>query len=56
MFVLTPTDGLCCVWFMYPVSCWFWCPEVGTSSIDWTQLNRLLPDDRDRVQSTKRLK
>jgi hypothetical protein len=24
-------------------------PERGTSSIDWAQLSRLLPDDGDRV-------
>jgi hypothetical protein len=28
--------------------CWFWCPEIGTSSIDWAQ-----PEDGDRVQSPK---
>jgi hypothetical protein len=54
MFVLTPADGLCCVWFIYAVLCWFWCLEIGTSSINWAQLSRLLPGDRDRVQSPKR--
>jgi hypothetical protein len=49
MFVLTPADGLRCVWFIYPVLCW--CPEIGTSSIDWAQLSRLLPEDGDRIQS-----
>jgi hypothetical protein len=54
MFVLTPTDGLCCVRFVYHVLCWLWCLEIGTGSIDWAQLSRLLPEDGDRVQSTKR--
>jgi hypothetical protein len=53
MFVLTSTDGLCYVWFTYPVLCWFWCPKIGTRSTDWAQLNRLLPGDGDRVQSPK---
>jgi hypothetical protein len=29
--------------------------EIGTSSIDWAQLSRLLPEDGDRIQSPKRL-
>jgi hypothetical protein len=40
MFVLTLADGLCCAWCIYPVLCWCWCPELGTSSIDWAQLSR----------------
>jgi hypothetical protein len=40
MFALTLTDGLCCGWFIYPSLCWCWCPEIGTSSINWAQLNR----------------
>jgi hypothetical protein len=37
MFVITLVDGLCCTWFIlvYPSLCWCWCPEIGTSSIDW---------------------
>jgi hypothetical protein len=27
--------------------------EIGTSSIDWAQLSKLLPEDGDRVQSSK---
>jgi hypothetical protein len=53
MFVLNPTGGLCCVWFIYPVLWWLWCPEVGTSSIGWIQLSRLLPENGDRVQFQK---
>jgi hypothetical protein len=30
-------------------------PEIGTSSIDWAQLSRFLPEDGDRIQSPKRL-
>jgi hypothetical protein len=51
VFVLTHADGLCCLWFIYPVLCW--CPEIGTSSIDRAQLSRLLPEDGDRIQSPK---
>jgi hypothetical protein len=29
-------------------------PEIVTSSIDWAELNNLLPEDGDRVQSAKR--
>jgi hypothetical protein len=28
--------------------------EIETSSVDWAQLNRLLPKDGDRIQSPKR--
>jgi hypothetical protein len=35
MFILTPADGLCCVWLIYPAYCWFWCSEIGTTSVDW---------------------
>jgi hypothetical protein len=28
-------------------------PEIGTSSADWAQLSRLLPEDGGRVQSPK---
>jgi hypothetical protein len=28
-------------------------PEIGTRSIDWAQLSRLLPEDGYRVQSPK---
>jgi hypothetical protein len=28
--------------------------EISTSSIDWAELNRLLPEDGDRIQSPKR--
>jgi hypothetical protein len=47
MFILTPFDSLWCVWFIYPVLCWFWCLEGGTFSVDWAQLSRLLPNDGD---------
>jgi hypothetical protein len=53
MSVLTLTDGLCRVWFIYPILCWCWCPEIGACSIHWAQLSRLLPKDRDRIQSLK---
>jgi hypothetical protein len=52
--VLTPADGFCCVLFIYAVLCWFWCPEIGTSSVDLAQLCKLLPEDGDRTQSSKR--
>jgi hypothetical protein len=29
-------------------------PEIETSSVDWAQLSRLLPEDGDRIQSPKR--
>lgn len=57
MFAFTPAGDLCCVWFIYPALCWFWCPEVetvGTNSIDWAQLSRHLPEERVRNQSPKR--
>jgi hypothetical protein len=41
--VLTLADGLCCAWFIYLILCWFWCPEVGTNSIDWAQLRTFYP-------------
>jgi hypothetical protein len=28
-------------------------PEIGTTPIDWAQLGRLLPEDGDRIQSSK---
>jgi hypothetical protein len=43
-------QDICCVWFIYPVLCWCWCPAIGTSSMDWAPLNRLLPEDGDRIQ------
>jgi hypothetical protein len=53
MFVLTPADGLCCVWLIYPIWCWLRCPEIEISSVDWAQPSRLLPEDGDRIQSPK---
>jgi hypothetical protein len=38
MFFSALTDDLCCVWFIYTVLCCFWCPEIGTSSINLNQL------------------
>jgi hypothetical protein len=32
----------------------FFGPEIETSSLDWAQLSRLLPEDGDRIQSPKR--
>lgn len=29
------------------------CPEIGSSSIDWLQLNTLSPEDGDGIQSSK---
>jgi hypothetical protein len=29
-------------------------PEIGTSSIDWAQLSRLVPEKGDRIRSPKR--
>jgi hypothetical protein len=40
IFVLILADGLCCAWFIYPILFWYWCPETGTSSNDWDELNR----------------
>jgi hypothetical protein len=48
MFFLTAAGDLHCVWFIYPVLCWCWCPEIRTRSIDWTQLSRLPPEDGDK--------
>jgi hypothetical protein len=45
MFDLTPGDGVCSVWFIYPDLCWFWCPEIRTSSVDLAELNSFLPED-----------
>jgi hypothetical protein len=47
MFVLTPADGLCCVWFIYPILHWLQCLEMRTSSVVWAQLSRLLFEHRD---------
>jgi hypothetical protein len=41
MLTLTPADVVCCVWFIYPSLCWLCCPAIGTSCIDWAELNRL---------------
>jgi hypothetical protein len=40
IFLLALADSLCCAWFIYPILYWCWCPEIGTSSIDWAQLSR----------------
>jgi hypothetical protein len=37
---LALADGLCCAWLVYPIWCWYRCPETGTSSIDWVQRSR----------------
>jgi hypothetical protein len=29
MFVLTSPEGLCCVWFIYPILCWCWWTPCG---------------------------
>lgn len=34
---------------VYPVLCWCWFLKIGTSSIEWGKLNRLLPEDTDRI-------
>jgi hypothetical protein len=53
-FVLIPLM-VCAVLGLYtPSWCWYKCPELGTSSIDWFQLSIILPEDGDRVQSNKR--
>jgi hypothetical protein len=28
-------------------------PEIGTSSVNWVQLSRILPENGDRIQSPK---
>jgi hypothetical protein len=33
------SDGLAPI--LYTLSCWYWCREIGSSSIDWAQLSRL---------------
>jgi hypothetical protein len=38
-FVLTPADVLCCVRFTCPFLCWFLCPEISFSLIDWARLS-----------------
>jgi hypothetical protein len=40
---------LCCVWIIYPFLCFFWCQKIGTSSIIWALLNRLLSKDADKI-------
>jgi hypothetical protein len=44
IFVLTPAESLCFVWFIALChgSLSFWCPEIGIGSLDWSQLSRLL--------------
>jgi hypothetical protein len=54
MSVLTPADGLFCVWFVCPVLCWCWSSEIGTNSVDWAKLSRLLSEYGGRIQSPKR--
>jgi hypothetical protein len=39
-FVLALADGLCCDWLVYPIGCWYRCPEIRTSYIDSAQLSR----------------
>jgi hypothetical protein len=29
-----------CLLYIYPILYWCWCPETGTSSIDWAELSR----------------
>jgi hypothetical protein len=41
-------------WFIYPILCWYKWSEIGTSSIDWVQLSRFLPEEGDRIQCPKR--
>jgi hypothetical protein len=53
MFVLTQAVGLCCVWFICLVLCCFWCPMIGTNSIDWAHPSRPVPENGDRVHSLK---
>jgi hypothetical protein len=38
-----------------PSWCWYRCPEIMNSLIDWAQLNRVLPEDGKRIQSLKRI-
>jgi hypothetical protein len=54
MLVFTPADGLCCVWFIYPAFCWFWCPEVRPALSIGPNWVGFLSEDGDRVQSPKR--
>jgi hypothetical protein len=42
------------LWFIYPILCWFWCPEIGANRIDWSQLGMISPDDGDKAQYSKR--
>jgi hypothetical protein len=51
MLLLTLADGLCCVSFIYPILCRFWCPE--TNLVDWAPPSTLLPEHGDRVKSLK---
>jgi hypothetical protein len=50
MFVLNLAGGLYCAWFIYPILCWCWCPEIETSSVSWAQMSRF---HLKRVQSPK---
>jgi hypothetical protein len=59
---ITRTNGtgigsVICIWFMlviYRVLCWFWCPLVGTSPLDWGHLSSFSTQDWNRAQSPKR--
>jgi hypothetical protein len=42
-----------CISFSCPILCWCCYPEMGTSSIDWVRLSRLLPEDGDRIRSPR---
>jgi hypothetical protein len=39
---------------LYRIWCWYKYPEIGTSSSDWTQLSRILPEDGESIQSSTR--
>jgi hypothetical protein len=39
VFVLALADSLHCAWLVYPIWCWYRCPEIRASSIDWAQMS-----------------
>jgi hypothetical protein len=54
-FILTPAGGFCLAWFIYHVLCYFYCPEIGTSSIHWLTTVGTLPEGQTSPNHLKKL-
>jgi hypothetical protein len=50
---ISPTEYVYGFYMILRMNSWFKRPEIGTSSIDWAQVE-FLPEDGGRVQSPKR--